>query len=84
MKLKVVKFRVGREAIDPRDGCLRTRFTSDDVEISIEEGLVHLKSGENHTIAPVSAIQGAEVLLDESPVAVSAANPKRNRKAEVK
>lgn len=95
MKLLQVLFRPGFEAVDPRDGRLRTLFQAEGtLDLSTDGIFVHLKCETNHTIAPISSLQGAYVASEdqnpsasadsETPVAVPAAKPVKKGKAEAK
>lgn len=95
MKLLEVRFRPGFEALDPRDGYLRSSLRrAEDLDISTDGIFVHLKSGRIHSIAPISSLQGAFVVYEdqnpsasadsETPVAVPAAKPVKKGKAEAK
>lgn len=62
-----IRFRLGCEATDPRDGRLRLQFTADDtLRIEVDGETVYLIAPERTVIAPFSASCGA-VLVPPTP-----------------
>lgn len=75
-KCSVVRFRSGREAIDPRTGMLQTSFLAGDtLEIFLDGPNVVLQAPNGVSVSALSNAHGVILLPEPAPVAVQAAKP---------